>query len=440
MKQFLYIAALLFALTSQSQHSISGTFSPAEEFTWLIAYHLKPGTQQYIADTAIKDGKFEMNIPENSPAGTYRLVYAVPQEEFNFDILYTGKEALEFNFNIDKGAVFTASKENILFSTYFQEMYKAEASLISYYKDGSTGKSEFNKIIKNYAAVQQSFIEKSTDLMVQDFIRANKPYIPKQYETIQEYVKNHKKHYFDNLDVTNPVLQASSYLTDQLSNYVFTALPLEQMTAEETEKAMTENLKTVNTKLNGVSDKYKFSILYSIWTQASASNFNSLADNVYHDYLKAKAISPDNQKIIEDIALHNRLRIGAVAPELTWKKGKEQKTLSALEASENYVLVFWSSTCGHCLRELPALHKKLKEYPNVKVVAVGLEDDAINWELESAKLENFDHAIALGKWDSEYAALYGIDSTPTYFILDKDKRFIAKPENDKGVIEFLEKK
>jgi thiol-disulfide isomerase/thioredoxin len=110
-----------------------------------------------------------------------------------------------------------------------------------------------------------------------------------------------------------------------------------------------------------------------------------------------------------------------------------------MEGNENYVLVFWSSTCGHCLRELPALHKRLKNNTSIKVIAIGLEDDDIYWKMESEKLEDFEHAIALGKWDSEYADLYGIVSTPSYFILDKDKHIIAKPENDKGVIEFLEK-
>lgn len=440
MKHFLSLVTLLIALTSQSQHTISGTFSPAEDYTWLIAYHLKPGTQQYVADTAIKDGKFELSIPENSPVGTYRLVYAVPQAEFNFDILYTGKEDLKLSFDAEEGVEFTGSNENKLFSTYFREIQEAESRLISFYTSGFTDKKEFNKITENYMAIQNSFMERSANLMVLDFVTANKPYIPSKYESIQQYVKNRKEHYFDELDLNNPVLQASSFLTDKVGNYIFTALPLDEMTPEETEIAMKENLKTVVSKLDGVSDKYQFSILYSIWAQASASNFHNLADSIYLDYLTLKAKSPQDQKIVTDIALQNRIRIGAIASEIIWKKGEEQKTLSGLEGSENYVLVFWSSTCGHCLRELPALHKKLKEYPNVKVVAVGLEDNDVIWKLESAKLENFEHAIALGKWDSEYAALYGIDSTPTYFILDKDKRIIAKPENDKDVVEFLEKK
>lgn len=440
MKNFLFVTIHLLALSIQAQHTISGTFSPADDYTWLIAYHLKPDTQVYVADTAIKDGKFEMKIPDNSPTGTYRLVYAVPQEEFNFEILFTGKEDLELTFNTSNGLAFTRSKENILFSTYFKEIQDAERQLISYYSNGAADKNEFEKITSDYLTIQHSFMEMSTNLVVQDFIKANRPYIPPKYETVNQYVQNRKEHYFDVLDVTNPVLQASSFLTDKLGNYVFTALPLEQLTAEETEKAMQENLKTVVEKLDGVSDRYQFNILYSVWSQANSSNFHNLADIIYNRYLTTKARTPENQNIVAEIELQNRLRLGAVAPDIKWKDGADLQTLSKLEGHENYVLVFWSSTCGHCLRELPALHKRLKENTRVKVVAVGLEDEDTIWKVESTKLEAFEHAIALGKWDSEYAALYGIESTPTYFILDKDKRIIAKPENDKEVVEFLEMK
>ena len=132
------------------------------------------------------------------------------------------------------------------------------------------------------------------------------------------------------------------------------------------------------------------------------------------------------------------MRLGAIAPEIKWQKNGIQLSLKSLEGAENYIIVFWSSTCSHCLRELPALHDELKSNQNVKVVAVGLEDDDITWKQESARMPHFEHAISLGKWESEYADLYAIDKTPSYFILDKDKKIIAKPENDKEIVEFLE--
>jgi len=62
MKNTLFTLILLATLGLQAQHNISGTFSPAKDYKWLIAYKLKPGTQNYIADTSIKYGEFALKI------------------------------------------------------------------------------------------------------------------------------------------------------------------------------------------------------------------------------------------------------------------------------------------------------------------------------------------------------------------------------------------
>ncbi|MFK7814051.1 MAG: TlpA family protein disulfide reductase [Maribacter sp.] len=431
---------LFIAFTIQAQHTISGTFSPAKEYTWLIAYKLKPGTQVYSADTEIKNGEFNLNIPEGSPKGTYRLVYGVPQEEFYFDVIYNGKEDIKLAFNSASGAEFNTSSENILFGTYFNEINALEREIITYYSSGSTDLKAYQEILVKYQKVQDSYEKKSVNLIANQFIKANQPYLPSDYESIQDFVRKRKNSYFENLDLANPVLQASGFLTDKLANYVFTALPLEPLKKAETEKEIQANVTTVFEKLNEVSETYRFHILYTLWTQSSGSGFNDTADFIYNQYLKSSNAAITNKDIIDKIEIHNRLRIGATAPEINWKNGDESKKLSTLEGADNYLLIFWSSTCGHCLKELPALHKELEENKNVKVIAVGLEDDDISWNIESSKLENFEHAIAIGKWESEYAQLYDIQSTPTYYVLDKDKYIIAKPESDKDVVAFLKEK
>ncbi|MEP3207996.1 MAG: TlpA disulfide reductase family protein [Maribacter sp.] len=437
MRNITIALAFLICFSASAQNTISGTFSPAKDYSWLIAYRLKPGTQVYTADTAIKNGEFHLKLPEKSPQGTYRLVYAIPQEEFYFDVIYNGSEDIKLSFDNTQGVAFIGSEENILFGTYFDEIAAIEGELISYYSKGTTDVNAFQEILKKYRATQASYEKKSEGLIANQFIKANKPYIPSDYESVQDYVKNRKRLYFEHLNLANPVLQASGFLTDKLTNYVFTALPLEQLEKTQTEKEIQTNITTVFENLEGVADTYAFHILYTLWTQSSASDFNDTADFVYTKYLKtAKAVSA-NQDIIHKIEIYNRLRIGAIAPEISWKDGDTIKKLSTLQGASTYLLVFWSSTCGHCLKELPALHKELSDNKDVKVIAVGLEDDMQSWNIESNKLGNFEHAIALGKWDSDYAELYDIHATPTYFILNENKQIIAKPESDKDVISFL---
>lgn len=440
MKKLIVVFIFLSAFLVNAQHTISGNFSPAKDYTWLIAYRLKPGTQVYSADTAIKNGEFTLKLPENSLPGTYRLVYAVPQEEFYFDVIYNGKEAIKLSFNKEQGAVFSRSNENILFGTYFKEILDVERSLIAFYSSGSSDVRTYRQILKKYQEVQHSYEKRSEGSLANQFIKANTPYIPTNFESIQQYVAHRKDSYFNSLDFTNSTLQASSFLTDKITNYVFTSLPLEKIEKKETEKVMQANIDTIFEKLTSVSNAYMFHISYTLWTQSSASDFNETADYIFVNYLKNSPSAEKNQEIIDKIENYNRLRLGAIAPELSWGKGDSLKNLSTLKGAKNYVLVFWSSTCGHCLKELPALHKELSKNTNVKVIAIGLEDNDTYWQIESAKLKNFEHAIALGKWESEYADLYDIQATPTYFVLDEDKHIIAKPETDKEVVDFLKEK
>lgn len=439
MKKLTLIFALLVSYAVSAQHTISGTFSPANEYSWLIAYRLKPGTQNYIADTTIKKGTFNLTIPENAPSGMYRLVYAVPQEEFYFDVIYNGKEDIELTFNINDGAKFITSQENILYNSHSEAIGSIEQKIVDFYLSGETNKKVFSDLSKQLKDIQKLYEEKSEGLIAHEFISANTLPIPLEYLTIQDYVAFKKTNYFNGVDMENPVLLASTFLTDKISNYVFTALPIETMSQEETEKAMSNNVKLVNTMIQKNTTTYRLHVLYNLWSQAAASNFNIVSDFIYNSYLKELATVTGNKDIIDPIDIHNRLRLGAKAPEITWKEVEGEKALSDLTDAENYVLIFWSSTCSHCLKELPALHKELKGNSKVTAIAVGLEDDDISWKKESAKLSNFKHAIALGKWQSDYAKLYDIHATPAYFILDKEKRIIAKPENDKALVEFLKK-
>lgn len=427
-------------MSAEAQKTVSGTFSPADEYSWIIAYRLKPGTQVYVADTAIRNGEFNLKFPQNALPGTYRMVYAVPQEEFYFDIIYNGKEDIVLSFDTQRGVSFSNSEENKIFSDYFNQMNSQKKEIISFYAEGNTNVSFFNGLIDKQKSIQKIFSEKSKGLHVHNFIEANHPYTPSNYESIQDYVANSKSSYFDHLDYTNSDLQASGFLTDKATNYVFTALPLEAITQLETEMAMQRNVSDINGKLNGVSDKYKLHVFYTLWTQAAASGFNDLSDYIYSEYLRTLAKLTNNTEIIDEIDVHNRLRLGTVAPNIIWENGAKTKSLHNLSGAQKYVLVFWSSTCGHCLKELPLLQNNIKEYTDTKVIAVGLENDDFYWKSESAKLENFEHVISLGKWQSDYAQLYAINATPSYFVLNKNKEIIAKPENQLAVIEFLKSK
>lgn len=439
-KHLTILIILLLFTTLQAQQTISGTFSPAEDYTWLIAYRLKPGSQAYVVDTSIKDGKFVLNMPDNTPKGIYRLVYAVPQEEFYFDVIYNGTEDITLDFDSENGVVFKNSKENRYFSSYFKSIEGLEKRFIDYYKNKTEDEKLYMQIAAELRQTQKAYEKLSKGGIVNHFIKANKPYMPAGIESIEAYQANKKSAYFYALDFKDTVLQASSFLTDKVLNYVITALPLKQLSQEDTEIELQKNIEKVSEYLQDVNSTFSTTVYYNLWLQLSGSKYNTASDFLYNNYLKSLAKETYQNQLLEDIETHNRLRIGAVAPEITWKEVKKTKKLSTLDNSDNYLLIFWSSTCSHCLRELPKLQKQLKDNDAIKVIAVGLEDDDYYWKVETPKLASFTHVMALGKWESDYAKTYAIKQTPSYFVLDEDKKIIAKPEDQEEVLAFLEEK
>jgi peroxiredoxin len=437
MKNYLFVLVALISLAVQSQHTISGNFSPAKDYKWLIAYHINPGTQAYVADTKIENGKFTLSLPEASIPGIYRMVYGVPETEYYFDILYDGQEDIQLAFDTKNGVSFQVSEENKILDAYVREINAAKQGFIDFYAAGKTDAEGYKKLGISLNQIQTSYEEGSKGMLVQALIKANRPYVPTHFETNESYWQHKKDEYFKYIDLKDPLLEASSFITDKLINYVFMPTNTEKQTKELAEKNQIQNCVKLNEQLKGSDLAYQLHLYQILWNKAVSYEYNGTADFIFNSYIRPMAKATNNEKAIDAIMNHNRLRIGAKAPEITWQEGTTTKNLSDLEGGDCYVLIFWSSTCPHCLNELPKLHKKLTAFPQVKVLAVGLEDDDTTWKLESAKLNGFEHALALGKWENEYVKLYDVHQTPTYYILDKDKRILAKPQTQEEVIKFL---
>ena len=85
-----------------SQHTLSGEFSPAEDFTYAFLYHATPSGTEYVDKAQLDgDGKFNMTLDSINNPGIYKIVYAIPAEENNFDFIYNGKESVAFTFDLE---------------------------------------------------------------------------------------------------------------------------------------------------------------------------------------------------------------------------------------------------------------------------------------------------------------------------------------------------
>ena len=119
-KKLLFVFAIL-PIMLFAQHSVKGTFSPAEQFKFAFLYRVTAETSLFVANADVdKNGAFELKLDSTKAIipGTYRLVYAQPQDEYNFDFILDGKEDIELTFDLEKGVNFVKSQENKLYKSY----------------------------------------------------------------------------------------------------------------------------------------------------------------------------------------------------------------------------------------------------------------------------------------------------------------------------------
>jgi peroxiredoxin len=133
-------------------------------------------------------------------------------------------------------------------------------------------------------------------------------------------------------------------------------------------------------------------------------------------------------KIKQTIEIAERLAPGQPAPDFTLNDtAGKPVTLSSFHGK--YVLLdFWASWCGPCRRENPNVVAAYEKYKgkNFTILGVSLDDQKEPW-LKAIKADGlvWNQVSDLKGWQSNAAAMYGIKSIPSNFLLDTDGKIIG---------------
>lgn len=136
------------------------------------------------------------------------------------------------------------------------------------------------------------------------------------------------------------------------------------------------------------------------------------------------------EKIEREVLLTQYNLIGETAPELKLQT-LEGNWVSLHETKAPFtLLLFWEENCGHCKKQVPEIKTKLLDKfksHGFKVFAVHTQPEKEKWEKFVTEHELFDF---INCWDphnqSNFRAYYHVDSTPVLYLLDKNKKIIAK--------------
>lgn len=116
--------------------------------------------------------------------------------------------------------------------------------------------------------------------------------------------------------------------------------------------------------------------------------------------------------------------LGKPAPDFTLPDPYgRMHSLSDYKGEKNVVLVFWSTTCGHCMRELPQvqsyyLSNRMDKEFEVLAVTTVRGDSGLD-QLKSVIKKNMFTFIVLND-DQDVSDMYGIRFVPTAFFINKE--------------------
>jgi thiol-disulfide isomerase/thioredoxin len=276
--------------------------------------------------------------------------------------------------------------------------------------------------------------------------------------------KYYRTHFFDNMDLKDARFLRTTIYDEKIKTYLNRVVPQ----IPDTINMECDKLLNI-TKNDPELFRYMLVTLFNYAAGNQIMGFDAVYVHVAEKWYLPNATFEDSafvRKTRINIEKLKPVLIGQTAPELKmlWVPSvhfteAETDTLARKnpyigsfiklsEINSKYtILAFWESDCSHCKKMIPELYdvyKKLKDR-GVTVMSVhmlGGIDGKKQWVEFVNKHALYDWMNVWNPYDFSYKKVYDITITPTIFVLDKDKKIIAKkidPGQIEGFLNLYEK-
>ncbi|MCF8409594.1 MAG: DUF5106 domain-containing protein [Crocinitomicaceae bacterium] len=492
MKFIILSFVCIFSISCNAQKLKFKVTGTKDSTVFLIKYY---GQKLFYADTAqLKNGYVEFDGKKQQPGilGLY-----LPDQKF-FEFIYNNEEvSLETsgpdytgNLKVNK------SGENSVFIPYvkFIGSRKSEANKLGEqrskiketdpsYKVLGDQIDQINKEVEEY---QLALIKNNPEKLVAKIVKMSRevevPEAPKDASgkalDPDFRFKYYRAHYWDNVDLKDDRLVNNPVFHNKMEFY-FT-------------KMMVQHWDTVIhysydfcDKLNPKSKVFEYVVG---WITSNYGKSQIMGMDKVYTYMRNRYYCSKNSEgkspafwVADDkfedlcgkIKTEMNLVMGVCPPNLILKDSTDTKWVNLYEVAEKAeytVLYFWDPECGHCKKTTPKLQtlyeKKFKDR-NIEIFAVGkaVGADFEKWKkfIRDNKMTFYNVAVTdklyeLAKKDPNslvpvpgdnrakpttleslnYQTAYDIFSTPQVYILDKDKKIIAKRVSISQIEEMLD--
>ena len=129
--------------------------------------------------------------------------------------------------------------------------------------------------------------------------------------------------------------------------------------------------------------------------------------------------------------------VGQQGPDIT-VPGFDGQPKRLYDMDEPYLIVYmYSPTCEHCIEETPILLQTLRGRSDIGVYAVALDSDANEWKTFVKRFGIQDWTNVMDPTNRSIYKTYYVDNTPEIYLLNKERKIIAKNLHPNQVIEAI---
>ena len=423
----------------QSNYSVSGEIRGlSSKKVYLSGYG---GEKLHAVDSTATDekGKFIFSLKPNIYSGLYRVSWG--KDKF-LDVV-VNKENVVFVTTsenpMDSVQILSSSENNLYYWYEHRErLNQSKLELITPLLDFYPVHDAFyTKVAGEFESIQQ-FQEKAFDSLASLYPASYAMRILKLQRTPflsatlakDERVEYLKAHFFDQVDFNDTLLLSSNAWSNKAISY----LGLWGNSRYSQKQLETEFIKAVIIMMDKASvnpDIYKFLLDYLLGG-FDKYHFDDVITYMADHFQDPFSCEDQAKKsgLQKKLDTFKKIATGKVAPDfdIPDMKGKMIR-LSGIPA-EYTLLIFWSSECSHCTDMLPKVRDIYdKQKPKrMEVLAVSIDTSRREWTtfIKDEKLDFLD-ASDLKGFESKSADDYNIYATPTMFLLDREKKILAKP-------------
>lgn len=423
-----------------------------------LAYHY--GNRQYIQDTVEVDsqGRFRFSGEERLDKGMYMVV--LPGQEY-FELIIDHNQHFGVKTemgNFTETITFENSPENEAFYGYMlflREMSETTGPLRAELQKEDTPearreaiRAQLDKVDEQVKQKQDQIIGQFPDGLFSKILLAQQeppmPEVPPREDGTPDTAAMYRQFthsFWDHIDFSDDRLLRTPVFHAKLNQF-FTRIVM------QIPDSIIVQADRIVEKARAHPEVFKYTVFFltNTFERSQIMGMDAVFVHMVENYYmtgEADWVTEEQLERISERAMTLKpLLIGKIAPDITMFT-PDRKPLSLHDVEARFtILYFWDSECGHCKRQTPKLldlYQRMHEEKGVEIFAANTEADREKW-LNYVQKNNLPWIhVNDPRNQSGFRDKYDIWATPLIFLLDHDKRIIAKRITVEQAEEIIER-